>query len=223
VSGVRNIRSDILITNRAEMSFDYDDGVLRTSTGLPMELQSTLSVDWENAVPDPDEMMSDHSILEEFLKPGKGDVFGFSAKSWKNSDGKEFMQSSVIQKMLKATFEQKDSAGKRHSWEPDYTMEYVVYFLSHRIFDIVGPTTVGMVTRKGFQWMDEFLSTHIFYMQVQMERTWKKKDGGLGRIYPNITDPGIYVRNYGIGTATAFKAKKRNTKKNGNYIDFKVI
>jgi hypothetical protein len=71
--------------------------------------------------------------------------------------------------------------------------------------------------------MDEFLSTHIFYMQVQMERMWKKKDGGLGRIYPQITDPGVYVRNYGIGTATAFKAKKHITEKKGNYIDLKVV
>lgn len=223
VSGVRNIRSDILITNTTEMSFASEDGVLKTSTGLPMEMQSTLSLNWENAVPAAEDIMSDHSILEEFLKPGKGDVFGFSAKSWSNSDGKEFMQSSVMQKMLNATFNQTDSGGKRHSWEPDYTMEYVVYFLSHRIFDIVGPTTVGMVTRNGFQWMDEFLSTHIFYMQVQMERMWKKKDGGLGRIYPQITDPGVYVRNYNIGTATAFKAKKHNTKKKGNYIDLKVV
>jgi hypothetical protein len=132
------------------MSFASEDGVLKTSTGLPMEMQSTLSLDWENAVPEAEDIMSDHSILEEFLKPGKGDVFGFSAKSWSNSDGKEFMQSSVMQKMLNATFNQTDSNGKRHSWEPDYTIEYVVYFLSHRIFDIVGPTTVGMVTRKGF-------------------------------------------------------------------------
>jgi hypothetical protein len=55
--------------------------------------------------------MSDHSILEEFLKPGLGDFYGLSAKSWSNSDGKEFMQSSVMQKMLNATFNQTDSEG----------------------------------------------------------------------------------------------------------------
>ena len=223
VSGIKNIRSDILITSHTTTDFRSDDGVLKTPTGLPMELQSTLTVDWNNAVPNPDEIMSDHSILEEFLKPGLGDFYGLSAKSWSNSDGKEFMQSSVMQKMLNATFNQTDSEGQRHSWQPDYTMEYVVYFLSHRIFDIIGPTTVGLVSRQGFTWMDDFLSQHIFYMQVQLERFWKKKDGGLGRIYPQITNPGVYVRNYNIGTATAFKAKKHKTKSQGNYIDLKVI
>lgn len=223
VSGVRNIRSDLLITSYVEADFQNDkDGVLKTPEGLPMEIQSTLSVDWENAAPEADEITSDYSILQDFLQLNKGNIFGLSAKSWSGSDGKEFMKSSVMQKMLNATFNQTDSEGKRHSWQPDYTMEYVVYFLSHRIFDIIGPTTVALVSRQGITWMDDFLSTHIFFMQVQLEKYWKKRDGGLGRIYPQITNPGVYVRNYNIGTAQAFKAKQHKTKRHGHYIDLKV-
>lgn len=223
VSGSRNIRSDLLITTHMKTDFKQDSkGVLRSPEGLPMELQSTMNVDWSQAVPEANEIMSDYSILQDFLQAGKGNVFGLSAKSWSASDGKEFMKSSVLQQMLNATFNKKDSDGRRHSWQPDYTMEYVAYFLSHRILDIIGPTTIALVSRKGITWMDDFLSAHIFYMQVQLERYWKKRDGGLGRMYPQITNPGVYVRNHSIGTATAFKAKEHTTKKHGHYIDLKV-
>ena len=223
VSGIKNIRSDVLISHYTETDFKQDDGgVLRTPANLPMELQSKMKIDWEQAIPSADEIMSDHSILQEFLQSGQGDVYGLSAKSWTDSNGKEFMKSSVMQKMLNATFNQVDSKGKRHSWQPDYTMEYVVYFLSHRIFDIIGPTTVALISRNGITWMDDFLTQHIFYMQVQLEKYWKKKDGGLGRVYPQITNPGVYVRNYSIASASAFKAKQHRTKKNGHYIDLKV-
>lgn len=224
VSGSRNIRSDLLITTHVKTDFQQDSsGVLRSPERLPMEIQSTMNIDWSQAVPEADEIMSDYSILQEFLRPGKGNVFGLSAKSWSASDGKEFMKSSVLQQMLNATFNKQDSQGRRHSWQPDYTMEYVVYFLSHRILDIIGPTTVALASRKGITWMDDFLSAHIFYMQVQLERYWKKRDGGLGRMYPQITNPGVYVRNHSIGTAMAFKAKEHKTKRHGHYIDLKVI
>ena len=55
-------------------------------------------------------------LLKDFLDPSKGNIFGFSAKSWKASNGKEFMKSSVLQKMLNPTFGQTDSKGQRHSW-----------------------------------------------------------------------------------------------------------
>jgi hypothetical protein len=71
-------------------------GVLRTPEGLPMELQSTMNIDWSQAVPEANEIMSDYSILQDFLQAGKGNVFGLSAKSWSASDGKEFMKSSVL-------------------------------------------------------------------------------------------------------------------------------
>jgi hypothetical protein len=55
-----------------------------------------------------------------------------------------------------------------------------------------------------------------------LEKFWKKKDGGLGRIYPKITDPGVYFRNYNLANAGAFTAKMHNTKKQGRYIDLKI-
>lgn len=221
-SGIKNIRSDLIMSTYVDEDFKRDSsGVLRTPKGnLPMELQSKMNIDWENL--NPDTLISDRSVLKEFLRPGQGDVFGFSAKSWTNSDGKEFMQSSVLQKMLNATFNQTDSKGKRHSWESAYTMSYVTYFLSHKIFEIIGPTTVALLSRKGITWMDDFLSTHIFYMQVQLERYWKNKDGGLGRFYPQITNPGIYVRNYNIGKVSTIAAKEHRTKRYGHYIDLKI-
>lgn len=222
VSGVKNIRSDILMTHYTKMDFQKDSsGVLRTPEGLPMELQSILNINWENAIPKADEIMSDYKILEDFLG-NQGNIYGLSVKSWSSSNGKEFMKSSVLQKMLNATFNQVDKQNKRHSWQPDYTMEYVVYFLSHKIFDIIGPATIALTSRQGITWMDNFLTQHIFYMQVQLEKYWEKKDGGLGRVYPQITNSSVYVRNYNLSTAKVFKAKQHRTKKYGHYIDLKV-
>jgi hypothetical protein len=75
-----------------------------------------LEVDLEAAIPTAEEIMNDRELLKEFLDPDKGNIFGFSAKSWKASNGKEFMKSSVLQKMLNTTFDQTDSKDQRHSW-----------------------------------------------------------------------------------------------------------
>ena len=220
VSGVKNIRSDILITYNIDLKDDF--GVLKTSTDLPLELQNTLTIDWSQSVPNAQEIMSTSSLLEQFLDPSLGSFYGFSAKSWKNnSNSKEFMKSSIIQNLLNKVFNQTDSTGKRHSWQPDYTMEYVVYFLSHRIFDIISPTTVSMITRAGITWMDDFLSKHTFYMQVQMDNYWKKRNGGLGRIYPQIYNSAIYVRNYELMKDSIISYKLHKTKQ-GRYIDLKL-
>jgi len=93
--------------------------------------------------------------------------------------------------MLNEVFHKKDSNGVRHGWERDYTNEYVAYFLSHNIFDIIGPTNIAMLTGGGVIWMDEFLASRIFYMRVQIERRLRGN-----RIFPGITDPSIYIRNY---------------------------
>lgn len=222
VSGVKNIRPDLIVSD-ISMELTEDDGVLYSSTGLPVELQSTLNVNWENLIPAPDEMISDHSILQEFLDPVKGSFFGLSAKSWKNSNGKVFSHSSVLEKMLNATFNQVDSKGQRHSWQPHYTMQYVVYFLSHKIFDIVGPTNVAMVARDGFTWMDEFLTTRMFFMRVQLEEYYKGRDGGEDRAFPQIEDPGIYIRNYNSAKDFSnIKARQHNTRTKGRFISLRL-
>ncbi|MDV3428274.1 MAG: hypothetical protein LIR50_14850 [Bacillota bacterium] len=79
-------------------------------------------------------------------------------KTWTSTNGKHFMQSSVLQKGLNSIFNKTDDFGLRHSWEIDYTSEYVAFFLSHHIFDIVGPVDIAMFTGKGIIWMDDFLS-----------------------------------------------------------------
>ena len=218
VSGQKNIRPDLIMSTRVQSDFIKQDGVLTAPSGLALELQ----LNWENLIPSAEEMSSTNEILQEFLDPKKGNFYGLSAKSWSNSNGKSFMQSSVLQKALNATFNSLDNEGKRHSWEPDYTIDYVTYVLSHHIFEIIGPTNVGLVTRTGFMWMDQFLESHIFFMKVQLEKYWKRKNGGLGRLYPQITDSNVYVRNYNIATAKSIKARKQKNKL-GEYITLKIV
>ena len=132
------------------------------------------------------------------------------------------MESSTLQKMLNATFTQTDEEHRRHSWEPDYTMEYVVYILSKYLVHIISPTTVALISRAGLTWMNEFLETHMFYMRVQMDNYWKKRSGGLGRIYPSIKDTNVYVRSAHIAERQNISFREHKTKQAGHYIDLRL-
>jgi hypothetical protein len=51
---------------------------LRGPDGVPLELQETLTVDWEDGLTD----IIDDSSLAKFLQNAPTNTFGFSAKSW---------------------------------------------------------------------------------------------------------------------------------------------
>lgn len=217
VSGVKNIRPDVIIAP-AGMTFKMDENkVLRESnTSLPLEMQGNLQIDWTNVMPKPEDILESSNLLQRFLEDSN--FYGFSAKTWKagSTDGKGFMQSSVMQKSLNSIFNQVDSNGNRHPWEIDYTSEYVAYQLSRNIFHIVGPTNIAMVTGGGIIWMDNFLSSHLFYMRVQIDNELEDN-----RFFPQVNDSHIYVRNYN-NKFNIIKSARHKTQQDRNYIDLKL-
>ena len=225
IEGIKNIRPDLLVS-LSSITFDKKDGVQMSSTGLPLELQGELTIDYSGDTPAIAKNGMDEELLREFLTQ-KGDFFGFSAKTWgKDTNGKEFRQSSVMKTLLNQVFDQTDSKGKRHGWEYDYVSEYVAYFLAHNnnLYNIIGPTNVAMVTTQGITWMDDFLKTHIFYMRVQMSKKHGRQVLRLdNRAFPHIEDAGIYVRAHGGGTAIqGVVSKKHKTKRDGEYYDVRL-
>lgn len=220
VKGIKNIRADIVMSKYKEQEFQQDlQGVLKGPDGIPLELQETLTVDWKDGLTN----IVDEISLAKFLQEAPINTFGFSAKSWGiQTNNKPFMESSTLQKMLNATFTQTDEKHRRHSWEPDYTMEYVVYILSKYLVHIISPVTVALISRTGLTWMNEFLEAHMFYMRVQMDNYWKKHSGGLGRIYPSIKDANVYVRSAHIAEQQNISFKEHKTKQAGHYIDLRL-
>lgn len=219
VKGNQYIRPDMMIALSGVTFEAGDDQVLReSSTGIPVEMQGEIIVDYDYIVPSFDDIIENSNYLQRFLD---GNFYGFSAKLWSKSDNKGFMSSSVLRDKLNSVFNQTDSAGRRHYWQIDYTSEYVAYELSKNILHIVGPTDIAMLTGAGVTWMDDFLSAHIFYMRVQVENYIQAKEEG--RILPQITDSEIYLRNYAMGsTITAMKSNLHKTKRYGNYIDLRI-
>lgn len=219
VSGRRNIRPDILLSFDGAFLQDSSKNPIHSS-GLPIELQGTIKVNAQNALPEVEEIVSSEEILRDFLT--KGSFFGFSAKTWNNDgNGKGFMQSQPIMSQLVQVFTQTDDNGNRHPWDIDYTSEYTVYFLSKLINYIVGPTNVAMLTGRGLIWMDTFLSTHMFYMRISIDKYAK---GNKTKIFPNLSDSHIYVRTVASTQEGNFKigSKLHKTKRFGNYLDLSI-
>lgn len=141
-------------------------------------------------------------------------AFGFSLKLWKKANGKEFSQSSVLQKMVDAELREPVYKDKtRKSWESNYAMEYVIYLLSKYLINIIGPVNIAMITGGGLTWMDDFIDQKIFYMQVQAESILGKSDRGKGyEIYPTVPSPTIRIRelNESRSYYTSYNKKSKN-------------
>lgn len=158
------------------------------------------------------EIIGNTSILEGYLNKNNT-AFGFSLKLWKNANGKEFSQSSVLQKMVDAELREPVHEDKtRKSWESNYAMEYVIYLLSKYLINIIGPVNIAMITGGGLTWMNDFIDQKIFYMQVQAESILKKSNRGDGyEIYPTVSDPAIRIRdlNKSRGYYTSYNKKSK--------------
>lgn len=226
--GVKNIRSDILVSLN-DVSFDKKDGVLygKTKQGdLPLELQRTLTINWDDALPSfqNESETEDAAILNKFL--GNGDFFGFSAKIYNaNDDNKHFSQSSTIQAALNDVFWYPTRyTQKRHSWEIDYSEIYVIWNLSKVLRTIVSPTTIAMLYGDGMMWMSNFFQNKIFYMNISYQTQINKHYAGDGRIFPTINSPSIYTKNFNIGKGlTALNTKIANKTNTFNKKKYKGI
>lgn len=205
VSGQRAIRPD-LIVGCSGISFQKDDsGVLRSNEGLPVELQGQLQIGLpEESFTGTTLDIQHNDILQRFLSEAGSQFFGFSAKTWNgNTNNKAFGHSSQLQSMLNKQFNQRDPFGKRHGWERNYTMEYIIYILSRNLINIMSPTNIAFITGQGLLWMDDFLQGHMFFMRAQLQGAGKDASGN-DRYFPNIVDSSIYIRIYSAQASNAF-------------------
>ena len=228
-SGVKNIRSDLLVS--ANVNFNKTDGVLK-GNNLPLELQRTLKINWDNAFPsfDKEGETEDSGILNAFLN--KGNFFGFSAKIYNaETDEKHFSSSSVVQKALNEVFwyphRSNGGSEERHSWEIDYAETYVIWNLSRILRTIISPTTIAMIYGNKSMWISNFLQSKIFYMNNAYQTQIRKHYAGDGRIFPVINSPNIYTKNFniskGINALTTKIVNKENPFNKKKYKGIELI
>lgn len=201
VKGKRSIRPDI------GLGFSEDN-----LQGIGVELTGLLDLtEFTNALYE--EMRSkDNESLAEFLRQP---AFGLSLKIWKNPNNAEFATSSILQNMLNKQFYTVHPAyGYRTTWEGQYAMDYTNYQLSKYLINIISPLNVAMVTGAGFIWMDEFLQNKLFFMHIQLNDVADSTRGPLAEGFPEITDPGIYIRAVAKGV-NVFNYTISRSKKTG--------
>lgn len=185
VKGQKDIRPDIGLN----MSMYKDFGDLKLQDGTSVELQALINID---DLIDTSQGITSAEVLQAYLN---NNSYGFSLKLWKNSNNKEFSSSSVLQEMINKQFITYGPEGQRTTWESNYTEWYVVYQLSKYLLNIIGPLNIAMITGNNFIWMDDFISSRIFYMNVQLESLAKSSRGPGYEGFPQITDSAIRMRN----------------------------
>lgn len=194
VTGKRAIRPDI--------GLGFSEKNLQ---GMGVELQGLLDLsEFTNALYEEMKSQKNESLLDFLRQP----AFGLSLKIWKNANNAEFSSSSPLQNMLNNQLYTYHALGYRTTWEGQYTIDYVNYQLSKYLINIISPLNVAMVTGAGFIWMDQFLENKMFFMHLQLNGIKKSSRGPQLEGFPEITDPGIYIRaaaqginvfNYTIG------------------------
>lgn len=230
-NGSRNIRPDLLVQS-VGLEFKNQDGVLVSNTNnLPIELHRKLSINWDKIPSFDNEADVDADTLNKFLT--NSDFFGFSAKVYNmEEDNKRFSESSVIQSAINSVFWQPNGqkySQKRHSWERDYANIYVVWNLSRIIRTIISPTTIAMFYGNGMMWMNDFLSSRLFYMKVANptkigKHSAGKDSAGEDRIFPSLNSPAIATKNFDMTKRLLnFTTKKVNKKVPHKNITYKGI
>lgn len=219
VKGKKNIRPDLLVY-LDDIEFKDENGVLygtNNNQTLPLEFQQTLTIDTKDAFPSfQHEDEASGPILSKFLD--NGNFFGFSAKVYNSEeDNKRFSSSSIIQKELNKVFFYPYNSNSgyvdRHSWEVDYAEIYVIWNLSRVIKTIISPTNIAMIYGNKFMWISTFLQSKVFYMNIAYQTKIKERDAGKDRIFPHISSPSIYTKNYNINKGLSALSTKIADKK----------
>lgn len=207
-------------------SLKSSDGILKAGAKeVPVELQAQLSINSKNMAP---KKTNYKRLIEQYCNQGNTDFFGFQVKRYPNLENRKWMQSSVIAASLNKIFNQEDKAKSRHAWQTSYIQPYIVYFLSHQLFEIINPVNIGMITGTGFLWMDQILSSHMFYMNVAIENAIITSAGevhtaGENRIFPQIKDQHIYFSQKLSKLTSGFDAiSKSRTKNKEQFITLKL-
>ena len=144
-----------------------------------------------------DEMKNDVNIvntfiaqkLKDFSMSKVKDLYGFQLKMQGQLNDKRWMNSSIFRSLLIQEFEHDHI----HTWSSNYAQNYIVYWLSQRLFNIINPVNIGIIYLQGIIFMDDFLKRYRFYMEISAEDTGRnassKRGGGkeIKNIIPNET------------------------------------
>lgn len=202
VSGSAYIRPDIIWSLNNPADFQKRGEVLYANN-MSVELQSSINLD-ETATT---ELLN---LAEQYNIAG---LYGFSIKSWFNSNRKAFMHSTPLKDELSNTFTQVDSNGIRHNWQNDYTTAYMLWKVSTHIIDFIGPTDIGLITGRQFESFDIWLNNHLFYMEVQLNNIRDNKNSYSAR--PTISNAAVYILDFIHGSQN-IKTKLSRADKTGN-------
>ncbi len=136
------------------------------------------------------------SLIFQMMNINQRDqMFGFSLKRWK--DGQQDKQYTTSEKMkhnINNLFfngeDGKDDGNK--TWNAKYAFASAQLELAKEAISLLGAVNVGVITTKGFTWMDEFIENKRFYMNVYSYNKSPRRQ----EILPYINSSNIYLHTY---------------------------
>ena len=134
-----------------------------------------------------------------FNDNNRGNLFGFSAKRWNDAHGREYTQSSVMQKILNASFHT-NSRGEvtekgSPTWNAKYAYAYMLKTLGQYVIALLGPVNIGVFYGSHFQWMDEFISDKR--LRMNLYSLTKSHAGKQNEVFPYVASNHIYIMQEG--------------------------
>lgn len=164
------IRPDALISFDASLSLNKTENQILT-TGMPpraVELQSLLDLSQISLEYNTVYNRQVSKMLVDYLN---SNTYGFSIKYWNKESGKTFAKSKEVQQELNRVFRYKKPPYGIHSWETKYAEVYSNWEISKNLINIIGPYNVALISGSGFEWMSDFLQSHILRMSFQHRKT----------------------------------------------------
>lgn len=197
-SGLReeflNIRADLATGISDTVG---DDQILREKGGsLAVELETIFSI--EDNLKNKNKTLDDNETIKKYLESG---MFGLSLKNWaKTSRPKEYTGSVKLKDMIDKEF----SHSKRKTWDMTYATQMANKVVSNYLLDIIGPINIAVLTKTDLIWMDDFIGSHLFYMDIKAKnnKIYKGKKG-FTEIKPAVLNNSVMVRNYTMSKAIA--------------------
>ena len=142
--GARQIRSDIAIK--------------QTNQSIPNNMELNLQMD--NIEPRMVSKKQWENILGEYLQQGKI-IGGISVKNY--TEGMTYTSSLELMEKLNEEFYDYNIRDAK------YADVYMRYFLSKYVIAITSPSIIGLLTNKGFTWMDDLLRRSRYYFHLRQD------------------------------------------------------
>lgn len=165
-----SIRPDALISFNMSLFLNKTENQILT-TGAPpraVELQSRLDLSQISLEYNTVYNRQVSKLLINYLN---SNTYGFSLKYWSNESGKTFAKAKGIQQELNRIFRYRQSPYGIHSWETKYAEAYSNWEISKNLINIIGPYNVALISGAQFEWMSDFLQSHLLRLSFQHRKT----------------------------------------------------